>query len=67
MHPMTDRQSAAVDRLVAKGWTVNFIDDDTAYLMKRGKHRGQTIYCQVDQDGLIEGHEDGVALIEGGA
>lgn len=53
MREMTAAQSTTVDRLVASGWRIDHTDDDTVYLSKRGKLRGQTLYCQVDADGAV--------------
>lgn len=48
-------QDYAVDALVCKGWRVDHRDEDTVYLSKRGKVRGQTLYCQVAADGEVGG------------
>jgi len=53
MREMTPAQAAAVEKLEDEGWAVNAQDDDTVYLSKPGKHRGQTLYCQVDEDGNV--------------
>jgi DNA-binding transcriptional regulator PaaX len=52
MREMTAAQRAAVERLRRGGWIVNFRDEDTVYLSKRGKP-GQTRYCQVDAQGAV--------------
>lgn len=49
----TEKQRATVDRLEAQGWSVDTTDEDTVYLSKRSKVRGQTLYCQVDRDGDV--------------
>jgi hypothetical protein len=48
----TPAQSATVERLTRRGWRVDGTDDDTVYLSKRGKVRGQTRYSQVGPDGI---------------
>lgn len=53
MREMTPEQQRAVEKLEGQGWRVDYQDDDTVYLSKRGRHRGQTLYCQVDQDGNV--------------
>lgn len=53
---MTKPQSDAVNLRLREGWTVNrwsCEDDATVYLSKRGPHRGQTVYCQIDADGSV--------------
>ena len=47
-------QDNAVNALVAKGWGVDLNDGDTVYLSRRNpKLRFQTLYCQVDADGVV--------------
>ena len=50
-------QSAAIDRLVSEGWTVDVWpndDDETAYLHRRNrKIRALTHYAQVEPDGTV--------------
>jgi len=53
MHEMTDAQERTVTQLESEGWIFNAQDDDTVYLSKRGAHRGQTLYCQVDAEGHV--------------
>lgn len=59
MHDFTETpaQAATLDRLARQGWKVDHTDDDTAYLSKRGRFRGQTLYTQVGPDGLAS-HEN---------
>jgi hypothetical protein len=49
----TPKQAEVVDALARKGWRVDDRDDDAVYLSKRGKVRGQTLYCQVGPDGSV--------------
>ena len=50
---MTAKQQEVVEGLEKKGWRFCSEDDDTVYLAKRGAHRGETLYCQVDADGTV--------------
>lgn len=46
-------QDNAVNALVAKGWRVDLNDGDTVYLSRRNPKLRQTLYCQVDADGVV--------------
>ena len=46
-------QDNAVNALVAKGWRVDLNDGDTVYLSRRNPKMRQTLYCQVDADGVV--------------
>ena len=48
----TIKQERAVDALTKRGWRVDHRDDDTVYLSKR-KKPGQTLYAQIDPDGVV--------------
>lgn len=52
----TPEQAATLARLDRAGWRVDHTDDDTVYLSRRGKARGQTLYTQVGPDGVAS-HE----------
>ena len=57
MREMTPAQATQVARLERARWEVTHQDDDTVYLAKRNpKVRSQTLYCQVDADGTVDGY-----------
>jgi len=59
MWTRSDEQQAVVEELERKGWrVVHEPGDGTVYLSKRGRHRGETLHCEVDEDGSIGGYQE---------